>query len=198
MRIALVQQHATLDRDDNLRRGLAALETAAGAGAELVCYAELAFEPFYPQRPAGEDPMSLAEEVPGPVTNAFAARAAELGVVVVLNLFERAGDRCFDCSPVIDRSLKPRPAGSASPSATTATTPSTCAPSRSQVRKSLSCRRRARSANGRTGCTRRSYGWRPSKTATSPRCATALVLRNASTSRASPSSADSLRRHRPR
>jgi len=102
MRIALVQQHATLDREDNVRRGLAALETAAGGGAELVCYAELAFEPFYPQRPAGEDPMSLAEEVPGPVTDAFAARAAELGVVVVLNLFERAGDRCFDCSPVID------------------------------------------------------------------------------------------------
>jgi len=28
--------------------------------------------------------------------------AAELGVVVVLNLYERAGDRCYDCSPVID------------------------------------------------------------------------------------------------
>ena len=102
MRIALVQQHATLDLEDNLGRGLAALETAAGGGAELVCYAELAFEPFYPQRPADGNPRDMAQEVPGPVTEAFAARAAELGVVVVLNLFERAGDRCFDCSPVID------------------------------------------------------------------------------------------------
>ena len=102
MHIALVQQHATDDRDDNLRRGLLALEEAARGGADLVCFAELAFEPFYPQRPAGEHPEGLAQEVPGPVTDAFAARAAELGVVVVLNLFERDGDRCFDCSPVID------------------------------------------------------------------------------------------------
>jgi N-carbamoylputrescine amidase len=102
MRIALVQQHATHDREDNLARGLEALEEAAASGAELVCYAELAFEPFYPQRPAEEDPMGLAQEVPGPVTEAFAERAAEFGVVVILNLFERDGERCFDCSPVID------------------------------------------------------------------------------------------------
>lgn len=102
MRIALVQQHATLNLEDNLGRGLAALETATEGGAELVCYAELAFEPFYPQRPAEQQPEDLAQEVPGPMTEAFATRAADLGVVVVLNLFERAGDRCFDCSPVID------------------------------------------------------------------------------------------------
>jgi predicted amidohydrolase len=102
MRIALVQQHATDDVDDNLRRGLEALDEAAAGGAVLVCYAELAFEPFYPQRPATSNPSGLAQEVPGPVTAAFATRAAELEVVVVLNLFERAGDRCYDCSPVID------------------------------------------------------------------------------------------------
>ena len=62
MRIALVQQHATHDREDNLRLGLAALEQAAAAGAELVCYAELAFEPFYPQRPAGKRPEELAQK----------------------------------------------------------------------------------------------------------------------------------------
>lgn len=102
MRLALVQQHATHDREDNIRRGLENLEEAAAGGAELVCYAELAFEPFYPQRPAGDRPQYLAEAVPGPVTEAFCGRAAELGVVVVLNLYERDGDRCFDCSPVID------------------------------------------------------------------------------------------------
>ncbi len=32
----------------------------------------------------------------------FSRRARELGVVVVLNLYERDGDRGFDCSPVID------------------------------------------------------------------------------------------------
>jgi len=102
MRIALIQQHATDDRDDNLRRGLQALEEAAAGGAELVCYAELAFEPFYPQQPAVGDPKGLAQEVPGPVTEAFSALAADTGVVVVLNLYERDGEHCFDSSPVID------------------------------------------------------------------------------------------------
>ena len=102
MRIALIQQHASPDKADNVARGLRAFEHAARAGAELVCFAELAFEPFYPQRPAGPGAHDQAEPVPGPTTDAFAAKARELGVVTVLNLFERHGDRTFDCSPVID------------------------------------------------------------------------------------------------
>ncbi len=101
-RIALVQQRAGTDRRDNLARGLDALSRAAREGARLVAYAELAFEPFWPQRRAGDDVARLAETVPGPVTEAFCRRARELGVAVVLNLFERDGDRTFDCSPVID------------------------------------------------------------------------------------------------
>ena len=46
--------------------------------------------------------LALAEPIPGPTTEAFAALAAELGVVVVLNLFERDGERTFDSSPVLD------------------------------------------------------------------------------------------------
>jgi N-carbamoylputrescine amidase len=101
-RIALVQQSAGADKRANVARGLEALEAAAAAGAELVCYAELAFEPFHPQRRAGPGYEELAEPVPGPTTEAFAARARRLGVVVVLNLFERDGDRCYDTSPVLD------------------------------------------------------------------------------------------------
>ena len=102
MRIALVQQRATPDKSNNLVRGLDALDAAAAGGARLVCYAELAFERFHPQRPAGAGADDLAEEIPGPTTRAFQARARALGVVVVLNLFERHGDRTFDTSPVID------------------------------------------------------------------------------------------------
>lgn len=102
MRIALIQQPATRDPKANLEKGIAALERAADLGAELVCYAELAFERFHPQERATADFRDLAQTIPGPVTDAFAAKARELGVVVVLNLFERDGDRCFDTSPVID------------------------------------------------------------------------------------------------
>ena len=55
MQIALVQQHATRDKAANVARGLAALDQAAAAGASVVCFAELACEWFYPQKPAGSD-----------------------------------------------------------------------------------------------------------------------------------------------
>ncbi len=102
LRIALVQQKAGEDRQENVRRGLAALEEAAKAGARLVCFAELAFDRFFPQVRAEGDPAERAEPVPGPVTEAFAARAKELGVVVVLNLYERTSEGTYDASPVID------------------------------------------------------------------------------------------------
>ena len=85
-----------------MQRGLAAVDAAAAAGAGLVVFAELAFERFYPQRPAGADPNRLAETVPGPLTEAFAERARRHGVVIVLNLYERDGGSAYDCSPVID------------------------------------------------------------------------------------------------
>lgn len=102
MHIALIQQHAGPDKAANRERGLEAMRTAAREGASLVGFAELAFERFHPQDPAAPGFESLAEPVPGPTTRAFGALARELGVVVVLNLFERDGERCFDSSPVID------------------------------------------------------------------------------------------------
>ncbi|MBI2220372.1 MAG: carbon-nitrogen hydrolase family protein [Acidobacteria bacterium] len=102
LRIALVQQHATRDKSENVARGLAHLETAAAKGARLACFAELAFEWFHPQRPAAPDHPTLAEPVPGPTTDAFREAARRLGMVVVLNLYERAAHGTFDSSPVID------------------------------------------------------------------------------------------------
>lgn len=105
MKIALVQQHAGPDRRENRVRGLAAVREAARNGAQVVCFAELAFDLFYPQIPATPESLAKAEPVPGPTTDAFSALAAELGVVIVLNVFERVGDNpgvTFDSSPVID------------------------------------------------------------------------------------------------
>ena len=102
MKLALVQQPATPDLDANLARGLAAFDRAADAGADLVAFAELAFHPFWPQRHARPETLAHAEPLGGPTVMAFRERAKERGVVVVLNLFEREGDRTFDSSPVID------------------------------------------------------------------------------------------------
>jgi N-carbamoylputrescine amidase len=102
MNIALVQQEAGTDKPENVRRGLAAVDAAARAGARAVCFAELAFEPFHPQRPASRGFEELAEPVPGPTTELFCQAARRHGIVIVLNLFERAEGRCYDASPVID------------------------------------------------------------------------------------------------
>ena len=102
MKIALIQQHASDDKSENVERGLAAVDEAARQGAELAVFAELAFERFYPQNPAGADPHRLAETIPGQTTRAFAERAKQHGIVVVLNLYERDGASAYDCSPVID------------------------------------------------------------------------------------------------
>ena len=102
MKIGLVQQHATPDKSQNVRRGLSAIDEAAAAGARIIVFAELAFERFHPQRPASSDSLILAEPVPGPTTDAFSERARQHRMVVVLNLYERDGGRAFDCSPVID------------------------------------------------------------------------------------------------
>jgi beta-ureidopropionase len=102
VKIALVQQHATADPEENRRRGQESFLEAARAGARLVAFSELAFTPFFPQRPADSTRLSGAETIPGPTTELFARLAREAGVVAVLNLFERAGGRTFDSSPVID------------------------------------------------------------------------------------------------
>ncbi|NND71289.1 MAG: carbon-nitrogen hydrolase family protein [Rhodothermales bacterium] len=101
-RIALVQQRAGQDRAVNVERGLKAVRAAAAKGANIICFAELAFDRFYPQNKAEGEVIGMAEPVPGPTTTAFAHLASELHVAIVLNVFEADGERTFDTSPVID------------------------------------------------------------------------------------------------
>jgi N-carbamoylputrescine amidase len=102
MKIALIQQHATQDKAENLARALEALDKAARSGVSLACFAELAVEWFHPQRPAAAGALDLAEPLDGPTVRAIRAKAREHGLVVVFNFYERDGDGAFDSSPVID------------------------------------------------------------------------------------------------
>jgi len=102
IKIALIQQKNTANRDRNMRKGLEALEKAAAAGARLIVFPELSFLPFLPQRPAGSDFASYAETIPGPTTELLSSKAAELGVTLVFNLLEIYDGQTYDSSPVID------------------------------------------------------------------------------------------------
>ncbi len=103
LRVVLAQQTAHAEPADNLARALLAMDRAHAAGAGLIVFPELGLQRFFPQHERIENARRLAEPVPGPTTEAIAARARKLSMVTVLNLYEIDGqDRCYDSSPVID------------------------------------------------------------------------------------------------
>jgi len=102
MKLALIQQKASKDIEANINKGIASVKEAAKSGANIICFAELAFETFYPQKPSTGNNLELAEEIPGPTTEKFSKLAKELGIVIILNLYEKDGDKTYDSSPVIN------------------------------------------------------------------------------------------------
>jgi len=101
-KVALIQQHATKDVAENLKRGVENFKRAANNGADLIAFPELAFLPFFPQSPSCSDSDSYAESIPGELMDRFCSLAREYEVVVVLNMYEKDEDRTYDSSPVID------------------------------------------------------------------------------------------------
>lgn len=103
MRVALVQQSASGDRRDNLNRALSAMESAKAAGADVVAFPELVIDLFFPQNESDPTAEGRAEPVPGPTADAIAAKARELSLVTVFNMYESDSEgRRFDSSPVFD------------------------------------------------------------------------------------------------
>src|SRR5262249_40635807 len=72
----------------NLERALAAIADAAARGAQIVCLPEL-FRSRYFCQAEEHASFDLAEPIPGPSSDALAAAAKRLGVVVVGSIFQR-------------------------------------------------------------------------------------------------------------
>ena len=102
MRLALIQNHCSPDRDENLGRALNSMEQAKESGADMVVFPELAVDRFFPQHEEW-NAREIAEPIPGPTTKAIGAKAKSLSLVTVFNLYEEAvAGRYFDSSPVFD------------------------------------------------------------------------------------------------
>lgn len=101
-KLALIQQQVSQDIESNIQQGIKAMEWAVKKGARCVVFPELAFLPFYPQKPAADNILQQAETIPGPTTNRFSELARQYETVVILNLFEKEGNLTYDSSPVID------------------------------------------------------------------------------------------------
>jgi N-carbamoylputrescine amidase len=103
MKVACAQFRHEGDREASVNKAIEWMRRAADQGADLVVFPELAFDFFFPQVRADARYFDLAEPIPGPTTERFQAAAAELGLVTVINVFERAAPgRYYDASPVID------------------------------------------------------------------------------------------------
>ncbi len=103
MKIALIQRAAGPERTRNIERALEAMGRAADEGAQLVAFAELAVDRFFPQRADDPSAAHVAETIPGPTSDRIAGRAAELGLVTVFNQYELGpGGQYFDSTPVFD------------------------------------------------------------------------------------------------
>lgn len=100
IRLALVQQAADRDPSANSKRAEEAVRAAAARGAELVCLPELFRTRYFPQVESA-DCFDLAEPVPGPTTERMAALAGELGIVLIVPLFERRAAGVYHNSAVI-------------------------------------------------------------------------------------------------
>jgi N-carbamoylputrescine amidase len=88
MKIALIQQSNTGDISANISRLERNIRICAAKGAELIVMQELHNGLYFCQT---EDPavFELAETIPGPSTESFGKLAKELGIVLVLSLFEK-------------------------------------------------------------------------------------------------------------
>ena len=88
VRIALIQGREQGSRQANLEYSIERIREAAGRGAQIICTQELFTTPYFCLTQDTEL-FDLAEPIPGPTTDALAAVAGELGVVIIGSLFER-------------------------------------------------------------------------------------------------------------
>ena len=100
--VAATQFACTWDLPGNTDRAEALVRRAAAEGAQVVLIPELFATPYFciTQRPAHFD---LARPVAGhPLVARFAALAAELGIVLPLSVFERAGQSHYNTVVMLD------------------------------------------------------------------------------------------------
>ena len=100
MKIGIIQQHNTADREDNKARLAEKIRRLAHEGAELVVLQELHNGLYFCQT---EDVsvFDQAETSPGPSTEFFRQLAKETGVVIVTSLFERRAPGLYHNTAVV-------------------------------------------------------------------------------------------------
>lgn len=100
LNVGMVQQSCTSDVEANIEKLKDNIRKCASAGAQLIVLQELHNSLYFCQT---EDASlcNLAETIPGPSTELFGDLAKELGVVIVLSLFERRAPGLYHNTAVV-------------------------------------------------------------------------------------------------
>ena len=101
--VGLVQMSCLEDPDQNRSRALEGVRSASSQGAQIVCLQELFSSPYFCQ---SEDTrfFDLAESIPGPTTECFSQVARDLGIVLIVPIFEKRAPGLFhNSAAVIDQ-----------------------------------------------------------------------------------------------
>ncbi len=100
--LGLLQAACSADAGANLKKTLALAERAAKQGAQIICTQELFRSQYFCQTEDHKN-FALAEQIPGPTTDAFCKLAKKHKVVIIASLFEkRAAGVYHNTAVVID------------------------------------------------------------------------------------------------
>ena len=100
--VGAIQMRILDDMDANLEHALALVRQAAKKGAKIISLPELYRTHYFPQY-RRKDYQKYAETIPGESTKAFADLAKELGIVVIVPLFEKGRNgKYYNAAVVID------------------------------------------------------------------------------------------------
>jgi len=86
--VGLIQEAVTSDANANVERSAERIREAASRGAQIVCLQELFNAPYFCKAEKCER-FDIAEPIPGPTVERMQKLAQELGIVLIVPLFER-------------------------------------------------------------------------------------------------------------
>jgi N-carbamoylputrescine amidase len=88
LKLGLIQMRCSIDPRENVDKAEAMIRTAAAAGANIICLQEI-FNTIYFCQTEDHAYFRFAEEIPGPTTKRLGKVAENLGIVIVVPIFER-------------------------------------------------------------------------------------------------------------
>jgi N-carbamoylputrescine amidase len=100
--IGLIQMKCTENVQENIEKTILKIREAAAKGAQIICLQEL-FSSLYFCDVESHENFRLGEAIPGPTTQIMQDLAKELGVVLVVSLFEKRAQGLYhNTAAIID------------------------------------------------------------------------------------------------